>query len=148
MKPYIVRVVQTHGSPPALQRASRLQETSIEGLLFRPMALTMVYALAGALLFALFGVPVLAAIMFPRGYEEWENPLLTLARSAYATVLRGFIACRWLVAAATVCVLAIVGWRVVPRLGIEFLPYLDEGPIWVKANFPEGTSLRQPTPHR
>ena len=33
--------------------------------------------------------------------------------------------------------------RVVPRLGLEFLPYMDEGTIWVRANFPEGTSLRQ-----
>ncbi len=32
---------------------------------------------------------------------------------------------------------------VVPRLGIEFLPYMDEGVIWVRANFPEGTSLEQ-----
>ena len=32
---------------------------------------------------------------------------------------------------------------VVPRLGTEFLPYMDEGVIWVRANFPEGTSLEQ-----
>src|SRR5712692_3425187 len=50
--------------------------TSIEGLLFRPMALTLVFALVGALLFALLVVPVLAAIFFRHGYQEWENPLL------------------------------------------------------------------------
>jgi cobalt-zinc-cadmium resistance protein CzcA len=120
-----------------------LSLTSIEGLLFRPMALTMVFALAGALLFALFLVPVLATILFRRGYEEWDNPLLVLARPAYAATLRGLIACRWLVVAAVSCVFAVVVMRVVARLGIEFLPYLDEGPIWVKANFPEGTSLQQ-----
>lgn len=120
-----------------------LSLTSIEGLLFRPMALTMVYALAGSLLFALFVVPVLATIMFRWGYQEWDNPLLLLVRPAYAATLRGLIACRWLVVAAVLCVMAFVGTRVVPRLGIEFLPYLDEGPIWVKANFPEGTSLKQ-----
>lgn len=120
-----------------------LSLTSIEGLLFRPMALTMVFALLGALLFAIFGVPVLATIMFRRGYQEWENPLLSWARPAYASLLRGLIACRWLVLAAVVCILAVVGLRVVPRLGIEFLPYMDEGTIWVRANFPEGTSLGQ-----
>jgi cobalt-zinc-cadmium resistance protein CzcA len=120
-----------------------LSLTSIEGLLFRPMALTMVFALAGALLFALFLVPVLATILFRRGYQEWDNPLLVLARPAYAAALRGLVACRWLVVAAVSCVFAVVAMRVVPRLGIEFLPYLDEGPIWVKANFPEGTSLLQ-----
>jgi cobalt-zinc-cadmium resistance protein CzcA len=120
-----------------------LSLTSIEGLLFRPMALTMVYALGGALLFALFVVPVLAAIMFRRGYREWDNPLLAITRPVYAAVLRGLLVCPWLVVAVTICVSAFVAMRVVPRLGIEFLPYLDEGPIWVKANFPEGTSLQQ-----
>jgi cobalt-zinc-cadmium resistance protein CzcA len=120
-----------------------LSLTSIEGLLFRPMALTMVFALAGALLFAVFVVPVLATIMFRRGYHEAENRLLALVRSAYGVTLRGLIACRWLVVAAALCVLAVVGMRVVPRLGLEFLPYMDEGTIWVRANFPEGTSLKQ-----
>ncbi|MCS6896621.1 MAG: efflux RND transporter permease subunit, partial [Nitrospira sp.] len=120
-----------------------LSLTSIEGLLFRPMALTMVYALIGALLFALLVVPVLASVLFTRGYREWENPLLTLARPLYATILRGLLAARWLVLAVVLCMVAVVCLRVVPRLGVEFLPYMDEGVIWVRANFPEGTSLRQ-----
>jgi cobalt-zinc-cadmium resistance protein CzcA len=116
---------------------------SIEGLLFRPMALTMVYALCGALLFALFVVPVLATLLFRRGYREWENPALALARPAYAAALRSLLAWRWLAVAAVVCAVAVVCLRVVPKLGIEFLPYMDEGVIWVRANFPEGTSLEQ-----
>lgn len=120
-----------------------LSLTSIEGLLFRPMALTMVYALLGALLFALFVVPVLATIMFGGGYREWENPLLTAARPVYAAVLRGLVAARWLVLAAALGVVLAVCLRVAPRLGFEFLPYMDEGVIWVRANFPEGTSLQQ-----
>lgn len=120
-----------------------LSLTSIEGLLFRPMALTMVFALLGALLFALFLVPVMAAIMFRRGYQEWENPLLTLIRPAYAVMLRGMMASRWLVLAVAVSIMAIIGMRVAPRLGFEFLPYLDEGTIWIKVGFPEGTSLQQ-----
>jgi cobalt-zinc-cadmium resistance protein CzcA len=120
-----------------------LSLTRIEGLLFRPMALTMVFALLGSLLFALFVVPVLASVIFRRGYREWENPLLTLARPLYARILRAFLAGRWLVLAAVVCAVAAVVVRLVPRLGIEFLPYMDEGVIWVRANFPEGTSLRQ-----
>lgn len=122
-----------------------LSLTSIEGLLFRPMALTMVYALGGALLFALFVVPVLATILFRNGYEEWENPLLKLARPVYAAALRGLLAVRWLVVAAVVCLMALVVVRVGPRLGIEFLPYMDEGVVWVRANFPEGTALQQST---
>lgn len=120
-----------------------LSLTSIEGLLFRPMALTMVYALGGSLLFALFVIPVLATFLFRRGYREWENPALALARPVYATALRGLLKVRWLVVAGVICGVAMVGFRVVPKLGFEFLPYMDEGVIWVRANFPEGTSLEQ-----
>ena len=120
-----------------------LSLTSIEGLLFRPMALTMVFALLGSLLFALFVVPVLASLFFWRGYTEWENPLLALSRPIYGWVLRGLLLCRWFVVAGVVCVVATVMVKIVPRLGIEFLPYMDEGVIWVRANFPEGTALRQ-----
>ncbi len=117
--------------------------TSIEGLLFRPMALTMVYALGGALLFALFVVPVLATVLFRRGYEESENRAATRARALYRSVLQRLLAHRWLVVASVAGILAVVGVRVIPHLGVEFLPYLDEGPVWIKANFPEGTSLLQ-----
>jgi cobalt-zinc-cadmium resistance protein CzcA len=120
-----------------------LSLTSIEGLLFRPMALTMVYALIGALIFALFAVPVLATILFRNGYEEWENPVLKVIRPVYAVIIQAMLAGRWLVVGAAICLLALVVVKVVPRLGIEFLPYMDEGVIWVRANFPEGTALQQ-----
>src|SRR5262249_8482109 len=68
-----------------------LSLTSIEGLLFRPMALTLVFALVGALFFALLVVPVLATFLFRRGYREWENPLLRWFRPVYAVILRGLL---------------------------------------------------------
>ena len=120
-----------------------LSLSSIEGLLFRPMALTMVFALLGSLLFALFVVPVLASLIFYRGYSEWENPVLALARPVYGLLLRVLLTFRWLVLAIVICTVAAVVIRLVPKLGVEFLPYMDEGVIWVRANFPEGTALRQ-----
>src|SRR5436190_948878 len=117
--------------------------TRIEGLLFRPMALTLVFALLGALVFALFVVPVLCMILFPRGYVEFENPVLTNFRKLYGLVLYWLLQGRWAVLAIMVALLARVFLYVVPNLGIEFLPYMDEGVIWVRANFPEGTSLQQ-----
>jgi cobalt-zinc-cadmium resistance protein CzcA len=120
-----------------------LSLSSIEGLLFRPMALTMVFALFGALLFALFVVPALALVFFRNGYQEWENPVLRIVRPAYAAILRTLIKFRFIAIGCVVCVLAFVALRIVPRLGVEFLPYMDEGVIWVRANFPEGTSLQQ-----
>jgi heavy metal efflux system protein len=117
--------------------------TRIEGLLFRPMALTIVFALIGALFFALITIPVLATFLFRRGYTEWENPLLRWFRPVYGSILRRLLDARR--AAVGGAALLIVGVLVVvaPRLGIEFLPYIDEGVIWVRANFPEGTSLEQ-----
>jgi cobalt-zinc-cadmium resistance protein CzcA len=50
---------------------------------------------------------------------------------------------RWIAATVAVAGLALVLVLLVPRLGAEFLPYLDEGVLWVRANFPEGTSLEQ-----
>jgi cobalt-zinc-cadmium resistance protein CzcA len=117
--------------------------THIEGLLFRPMALTLVFALLGALVFALLVVPVLCVILFPRGYVEFENPVLTNFRKLYGFVLYWLLQGRWAVLAIMVALLARVFLYVVPNLGIEFLPYMDEGVIWVRANFPEGTSLQQ-----
>ncbi|MCS6924688.1 MAG: CusA/CzcA family heavy metal efflux RND transporter [Candidatus Binatia bacterium] len=117
--------------------------TRIEGLLFRPMALTIVFALLGALLFALVVVPVLATVFFRHGYREWENPLLRWFSPVYAAMLSKLLHLRWLVVGVMVTLLTGVCVLVVPRLGTEFLPYIDEGVIWVRANFPEGTSLQQ-----
>ena len=116
---------------------------SIEGLLFRPMALTVVFALAGALFFALFAVPVLSLYLFPRGYREWRNPLLRRLQPFYGRQLRFLLARRLQVMGGLVVLLVVVFAFVVPRLGMEFLPYMDEGVIWVRANFPEGTALER-----
>jgi cobalt-zinc-cadmium resistance protein CzcA len=117
--------------------------THIEGLLFRPMALTIVFALSGALLSALFVVPVLATFFFKRGFREKENPVLHWLSGRYKALLTALIHRRKRVLAATAVFLAVVLGFLVPRMGMEFLPYMDEGVIWVRANFPEGTSLQQ-----
>jgi cobalt-zinc-cadmium resistance protein CzcA len=117
--------------------------THIEGLLFRPMAMTILFALLGALIFALVFVPVLASFLFRRGYQEWENPLLHWFTPLYVHSVEWLLKARWLVASLSLATLALILFLLVPRLGTEFLPYLDEGVIWVRANFPEGTSLEQ-----
>jgi cobalt-zinc-cadmium resistance protein CzcA len=115
----------------------------IEGLLFRPMALTMAYALIGALFFALFVVPGMMVIMYPKGYREPTNIVLDFLTHRYGLVVSQLLRLRWLVLACSILLVAFVSVRVVPRLGFEFLPYMDEGVIWVRANFPEGTALEQ-----
>ncbi len=115
----------------------------IEGLLFRPMAITIVFALIGCLIFALLAVPVLATFLFPRGLAEWENPLLRVGRPIYANIV-GLLANNRVVVAPVVFLVmgGLIVW-VSQRLGTEFLPYMDEGVVWIRANFPEGASLEQ-----
>jgi cobalt-zinc-cadmium resistance protein CzcA len=120
-----------------------LSLTRIEGLLFRPMAMTILFALGGALIFALVLVPVLATFLFRRGYREWENPILHWITAPYVHSVELLLKVRWLIATVSVACLVVVLFVLVPRLGTEFLPYLDEGVLWVRANFPEGTSLEQ-----
>jgi cobalt-zinc-cadmium resistance protein CzcA len=117
--------------------------SSIEGLLFRPMAITIIFALGGALVFALLGVPVLATFVFRHGEGEWENPLLHRFLPRYERMLYAVLRMRWQAAAFAVGLFALCVAIVVPRLGTEFLPHMDEGVIWVRANCPEGTSLPQ-----
>jgi cobalt-zinc-cadmium resistance protein CzcA len=115
----------------------------IEGLLFRPMAIMIVCALVGCLIFALLIVPVLASILLARGYREWENPLLRVGRPAYRWLVGWLVHLRWIVGPLGLLGLAATIWWLLPRMGTEFLPYMDEGTIWIKANFPEGTSIEQ-----
>jgi cobalt-zinc-cadmium resistance protein CzcA len=120
-----------------------LSLTRIEGLLFRPLALTVIFALMGAVLFSLLVLPGLATILLRRGYVDVENPVLGWFRVFYSGMLRMVLRDRWWVAAVTFVLVGLVGVGIVPRLGFDFLPYLDEGVIWVRANFPEGTALEQ-----
>lgn len=115
----------------------------IEGLLFRPMAITVVFALLGALIFSLFALPALAHWIFKNGYKEVENPWLARVRPLYERALRYLLARGKAVLAISVLLVALVIGGLMPFLGTEFLPYMDEGVIWVRANFPEGTALQQ-----
>lgn len=117
--------------------------THIEGLLFRPMALTILFALFGAMLFAIFVVPALASLLFRNGYRDWENPLLTWLYPRYSALLEILLRFRWRTVTIAVAILAGSLTIILPRLGTEFLPYMDEGVVWVRANFPEGTALQQ-----
>lgn len=112
----------------------------VERRLFTPMAFTICYALLGSLLLALTLIPVLATYLFRNGSKSWENPLVHWLQIAYAKTLAvairrpGFV---------VVLALGVVGAAFVlgGRLGSEFLPQLDEGVIWVRANLPSGISL-------
>ncbi|MBE7448964.1 MAG: efflux RND transporter permease subunit [Kofleriaceae bacterium] len=100
----------------------------MEGKLFRPMALTVVFALAGSMLLSLTLVPVLSSLLLPRRMSEKENPVIRGARWLYRPVLRFAVRWRWGVLAFAALLMA-NGVFLATRLGSEFVPRLNEGTI-------------------
>ncbi len=110
---------------------------AVEGRLFKPMAWTVTFALIGALLFAILVAPVMAIILFPRGAQEWENPIMKWLTRHYRTSVREAIVHRKLtVGISTGLFLFAVYLAVGGPIGSEFLPHLDEGSIWIRGTLP------------
>jgi cobalt-zinc-cadmium resistance protein CzcA len=104
----------------------------IEGKMFRPMAVTVLFALAGAFVLSLTLVPALASMALPRFVEEKESFLVRGARRLYEPALRWALSRR--VAVAAIAGVLLVASLVTARfLGAEFIPRLDEGTISVQA---------------
>ena len=105
------------------------------GLLFRPMANTMAFALLGALLFTLTLVPVLVSYWFHKGAEEKRNRLYEWIREEYGRELSFCMGRPKLTIIVAVLILGAT-MLLVPSIGGEFMPHLDEGAIWVRATMP------------
>jgi heavy metal efflux system protein len=116
----------------------------VEGAIFGPMARTYAYALSGALLATFTVTPVLASIFLPERVEESETFIVRWLHRGYDRALRFALARRPLVIAAGLLFLAI-GAFCWTRLGSEFLPHLDEGNLWIRAELPMTMSLEDGT---
>jgi cobalt-zinc-cadmium resistance protein CzcA len=98
----------------------------IEGRMFRPMALTVVYALVGSLLLALTLTPALCALLAQRGLRERKLLPFDRLQAAYERVLDWTLGRRFAVIGVAVAGFA-AALVIFPRLGSEFVPQLDEG---------------------
>ncbi|HEV2621005.1 MAG TPA: CusA/CzcA family heavy metal efflux RND transporter [Frateuria sp.] len=105
------------------------------GTLFKPMADTMVFALVGSLVVTLTLLPVLCSWFMRKGVRERHNAVFELIKSAYARGLdfclahaRGTIVASALLLAASLLL--------IPGIGAEFMPHLDEGALWMRATMP------------
>jgi cobalt-zinc-cadmium resistance protein CzcA len=115
--------------------------TGVEGKLFKPMALTVVFALAGSLLLALTAMPVLASI-FLKGAQEKDTLLVRWAHRAYTPTLA--LAMRHpLRTGALAAVLFAASLGLAPLLGAVFVPKLDEGSIALQIIRPPSVSLEE-----
>ncbi len=100
----------------------------IEGKMFRPMAVTVVFALIGSLLLSLTLIPVLASLFLRAGSVEREPRFVALLRAVYLRLLDACLARRSLVVVTALASLVLASF-VATRLGAEFIPRLDEGDI-------------------
>jgi len=116
----------------------------VEGRLFRPMALTVAFALLGALTFSILIAPVLASVLFRGGVREWHNPVMAYLTERYRRRLRWCLGHRVLtvgVGLATLAASLFLWFSGI--IGSEFLPHLDEGAIWARGTLANSTSLTE-----
>ena len=117
----------------------------VEGQIFNPMARTYGYALLGALLATFTVTPVLASYLLPEHVEEAETFVVRVLRGLYTPVLRWSLSHRKTMIMIAAGCLALFG-LLVPRLGSEFLPALEEGNLWIRATLPPTISLEAGMP--
>ena len=105
------------------------------GTLFKPMADTMVFALIGSLIVTLTLLPVLCAWFMRDGVRERRSAGFEAIKSVYTKGLDVCLAFPWVTTLASTILLA-GSLLLIPRIGAEFMPQLDEGALWVRATMP------------
>jgi len=116
--------------------------SGVEGHIFGPMAKTYAYALAGALLATFTVVPALSAYLLHERVRETETIVVSILRRIYTPVVEFAVARRILALAATGFLFALALFAV-RFLGLEFLPHLEEGNLWIRATMPPSISLEE-----
>jgi heavy metal efflux system protein len=126
----------------------------IEGKLFRPMALTVIFALLGSMVLSLTLMPVLVSLLLPRKIAEREPLIMRIAHRIHAPILRFAMRQKFLVISIGICLLVVaIGPRILsfgliksdfgiaPSLGSEFVPTLSEGAVAINVVRLAGTDL-------
>lgn len=114
--------------------------SGVEGKMFRPMAVTVIFALVGALILALTLMPVLCSLLLRGKVEEKENRLVLALHQVVQPILTRALRMRPLVVALAVLLFGFCAHRFT-QLGAEFVPKLDEGSIAGMAYRKVGMSL-------
>ena len=114
--------------------------SGVEGHIFGPMAKTYAYALAGGLIATFTVTPALSAFLLPEHVHETETWIVRLLHKIYTPALHFAVARKPVIIAGTV-VLFICAGVAVRFLGLEFLPKLEEGNLWIRATMPSRADL-------
>lgn len=113
----------------------------IEGKMFRPMALTVIFALMGSMVLSLTLMPVLASFLLPKKLDEQEPLLMRIAHAIHYPILQFAMHHKVAVLGFAACVMAVAFGLIAPNLGSEFVPRLSEGAIAVGVVRLAGTDL-------
>jgi cobalt-zinc-cadmium resistance protein CzcA len=116
--------------------------SGVEGNIFGPMARTYAYALAGGLIATFTVTPALSAIILPSHLDETETWVVKQLDRLYVPVLKWAIGNRRIVLAGA-AVLVVMTIAFARLLGLEFLPKLEEGNLWIRATLPPTISLQE-----
>jgi cobalt-zinc-cadmium resistance protein CzcA len=120
--------------------------SGMEGHIFGPMATTYAYAIAGAIIATFTVSPALSAMLLPATVEEAETRIMRGLRRLYRPVLEFALANRILIIGFALLLLVFAA-ATVRSLGVEFLPHLEEGNLWIRATFPQSVSLEEAEPY-
>jgi cobalt-zinc-cadmium resistance protein CzcA len=113
----------------------------IEGKMFRPMALTVIFALVGSMILSVTLMPVLASWVLPRRMEEREPALMRMVHRIYQPVLAFSMRNKVLIVGFAACIMFVAFGMIAPNLGTEFVPRLSEGAIAISVVRLTGTDL-------
>jgi cobalt-zinc-cadmium resistance protein CzcA len=116
--------------------------SGVEGHIFGPMAKTYAYALAGGLIATFTITPALSAILLPEHVRETETIVVRVLHWLYTPILRIAVAHRIATILIAIVLVAAAGFGV-RMLGLEFLPKLEEGNLWIRATLPSTISLTE-----
>jgi len=116
--------------------------SGVEGHIFGPMAKTYAYALSGGLLATFTVSPALAAVLLPEKVAETETAIVRFLRRSYRPIIGMVIDRRSLVIGAGAGLATIAAFAA-STVGLEFLPKLEEGNIWMRATMPASVSLEE-----
>jgi cobalt-zinc-cadmium resistance protein CzcA len=111
----------------------------VEGRIFRPMALTLTFALIAGTFFAIVILPALASLAVQGGKTRGESRIVRMLLRCYRPALDFSLRFPKLVYVSAVLLL-VAGAITYARLGSEFLPKLDEGDLWVRTFAPQSIS--------
>jgi cobalt-zinc-cadmium resistance protein CzcA len=116
--------------------------SGIEGHIFGPMAKTYAYAIGGGLIATFTISPAMSALLLEERVRETETLIVRMLRRFFDPLAQFALANR-ILSVGALLLLALLAALAVPRLGLEFLPALEEGNLWIRATMPTSISLEE-----